>query len=210
VVLHLALSMTGASGAALDLVDGEQQVTSSTLGGNPPADDDLAGVGMHESAPLRAGDGTAIGAVGVWAEQPGALTAEQSTQLADLADIASALVDRHRAVRATTVLAEDARRTTDQAHTVLSRARAFDRALFDALSVGVIAADTGTTMQVNRVLAGWAGNGWNGGELPPGELIEELYLADGVTLLDPDDAPIPRALGGEPVRDVELVAGPPG
>ncbi len=213
-VLRLTLAVTGASGAALDLVDGERQVTSLTLGGNPPADDDLAGVRMHESAPLRAGDGTAIGTVRVWDEQRRALTAEQSAQLADLADIASALVDRHRALQATTALAEaaeDARRTTEQAHAALSRARAFDRALFDALSVGVIAADTsGTTTHVNRVLAGWAGEGWNGGEVPPGDLIEELYLADGVTLLDPEDAPIARALRGEPVRDVELVAGPPG
>ncbi len=180
---------------------------------DPVVDGRLPDVRFYAGAPLRADDGTVLGGLCVWDERPHELTADQVAQLSDLTSVALTLVDRHRTAREATLAerAEEARRTAERAHAELGQARAFDRALFDALPVGVIASDTtGTVTHVNRILAGWAGHQWDGEHLPPGDLLEELYLADGVTPLDPHDAPIARVLRGEPVRDLELVAGPPG
>lgn len=74
-----------------------------------------------------------IGSVCVWDEQPRELTADQRAQLVDIADLALALVDRHRAAQEATALAdraEEARRAAEEAHAALNRAQAFDRALF--------------------------------------------------------------------------------
>ncbi|MGY1745318.1 diguanylate cyclase domain-containing protein, partial [Blastococcus sp. SYSU D00695] len=234
-VLRLATAVTGAAGAALNLLDERDQVTllahradtmrvsrvqslcahtstrpgvfwsrdlraDARYAGNPFVDGRIARLRFYASAPLRTGDGTVIGTVCAWDDDVRDLTPEQVAQLADLAEVALALVDRHRAARAAEAAAAE-----------LATARAFDRALLDALSVGVVASDAqGRPTRVNRIVAEWAGDRWDGRRLVDAPLLEDLYLADGVTPLDPGDSPLVRAVHGEPVRDVELVAGPPG
>jgi diguanylate cyclase (GGDEF)-like protein len=189
---------------------------------NPFVDGRLGRLRFYASAPLWTADGDVIGTVCTWDEAARELTVDQVDRLADLADLALALVDRYRVAREATALARTAdeararaeleRGAAESASAELARARAFDRALFDALSVGVAASDaTGRPTRVNRIVAGWAGSRWADGSLADdARLVEELYLPDGVTRLDPDDAPLARAVRGERVRDVELVAGPPG
>ncbi|MGY1771815.1 diguanylate cyclase domain-containing protein [Blastococcus sp. SYSU D00813] len=234
-VLRLATTVTGAAHAAVNLLDDEQQVTllavraepcsvprvaslcarTSARPGvfwgadlsadpdyadNPFVDGRFARLRFFASAPMRTGDGDVIGTICAWDEDVRVLTPEQEDRLADLAEVALALVDRHRAARDAVALA----RAADEAH-------AFDRALFDALSVGVIASDAdGRPTRANRVVAQWAGERWDGEQLVDAPLMEDLYLADGVTPLDPARAPLVRTVAGEHVRDVELVAGPPG
>ncbi|RBY87497.1 sensor domain-containing diguanylate cyclase [Blastococcus sp. TF02A-26] len=231
-VLRLATAVTGASRAGLNLLDEEQQVTllahrgeprrvprveslcartslrpgvfwsrdlraDADYAGNPFVDGRIARLRFYASAPMRTADGDVIGTVCTWDDDVLELTPEQVDQLADLAQVALALVDRYRAAEAATA--------------DLAAARAFDRALFDALSVGVVASDAqGQPTRVNRVVADWASDRWDGDRLVDAPLLEELYLADGVTPLDPGYAPLVRAVRGEQVRDVELVAGPPG
>lgn len=188
---------------------------------NPFVDGRIARLRFYASAPLRTADGDVIGTICAWDEDVRVLTPEQVERLADLAELALALVDRHRAASDAVALAraaEEARARAEQdraaaqaATAELAAARAFDRALFDALSVGVIASDAdGVPTRANRVVAQWAGDRWDGERLVDAPLMEDLYLADGVTPLDPAQAPLVRAVAGEHVRDVELVAGPPG
>ncbi|WP_409330084.1 diguanylate cyclase domain-containing protein [Trujillonella humicola] len=234
-VLRLAAAVTGAEHAAVNLLDDDQQVTllglrteprrvprveslcartsarpgvfwAADLGAdpdyadNPFVDGRIARLRFYASAPMRTADGDVIGTICAWDEGVRVLAPGQVDRLADLAEVALALVDRHRAARDAVALA----RAADEA-------RAFDRALFDALPVGVIASDaSGTPTRANRVVTRWAGPRWDGERLADAPLLEDLYLADGVTPLDPAQAPLVRAVAGEPVRDVELVAGPPG
>ncbi len=189
--------------------------------GNPFVDGRIGRLRFYASAPMRTADGDVIGTICAWDEDVRQLSPEQVDRLADLAEVALALVDRHRAAREATALAaaaDDARARAEQERAVaeaasaeLRRARAFDRALFDALSVGVVVSDAdGMPTRVNRIVAGWAGERWDGGRLVDTQLLEDLYLADGVTPVDPAHAPLVRVVRGEHVRDVELVAGPPG
>ena len=234
-VLRLAASVTGAAHAAVNLLDDEQQVTLVGLAAEPcrvsrvdslcarislrpgvfwgadlRADPEHAGnafvdgrigrLRFFASAPLRTADGDVIGTVCTWDDEVRELTPEQVDLLADLAEVALALVDRYRAARA-----------AEAASAELARARAFDRALLDSVSVGVIASDAeGRPTRVNRIVADWAGDRWGIGRLVDAPLLEDLYLADGVTPLDPGSAPLQLAVRGEQVRDVELVAGRPG
>jgi diguanylate cyclase (GGDEF)-like protein len=188
---------------------------------HPAVDGRTMRVRFYASAPMRTADGDVIGTICTWDEDVRELTPEQVDHLADLAEVALALIDRYRTARDATELAraaDEARARAEReqvaaeaASAELARARAFDRALFDALSVGVVVSDAdGTPSRVNRIVAAWAGDRWDGGPVDRGQLLEELYLADGVTPLAPADAPLVRAVRGEHVRDVELVAGPPG
>ncbi len=195
--------------------------TDPDYSGNPFVDGRIGRLRFYASAPMRTADGDVIGTICAWDEGVRELSPEQVDRLADLAEVALALVDRHRAAREADRLAgaaheariraEEERAAAEAASAELARARAFDRALFDALSVGVVVSDVhGVPTRVNRIVAAWAGDRWDGGQLVAAQLLEELYLADGVTPLDPADAPLVRVVDGEPVRDVELVAGPPG
>jgi PAS domain-containing protein len=74
----------------------------------------------------------------------------------------------------------------------------------------VVAADaTGRPVQVNRVLAGWTGCLREDGSIDPAALDAGLGGTGGGRPA-PDDTPLARAARGEQVRDVEVVAGPPG
>jgi PAS domain S-box-containing protein len=53
-------------------------------------------------------------------------------------------------------------------------------------------------------------SGGSGSALPPlGQLAMHTYLADGATTVDSDNLPLPRALAGEIISDLELVIAPP-
>jgi diguanylate cyclase (GGDEF)-like protein len=69
---------------------------------------------------------------------------------------------------------------------------------------------SGRPTQVNRTMAGWTGCRTADGGIDVGALTAGLYAADGVTPLRPGGTPLDRALRGEEVRDVEVVAGAPG
>ena len=189
--------------------------------GNAFVDGRIASLRFYGSAAMRTADGDVIGTVCVWDEQVRELTPEQVDRLADLGQVALALIDRYRAAREASELAQAAdearsraeqeRSAAEAASAELARARAFDRALFDALSVGVVVSDAaGVPIRVNRVVADWVGERWSDTAAVDDLLLEELYLADGVTPLDPDFAPLVHAARGERVRDLELVSGPPG
>jgi PAS domain S-box-containing protein len=56
-----------------------------------------------------------------------------------------------------------------------------------------------------------AGTARSAPQSPAGYLLTaDVYLADGATPVPPEQQPLPRALRGEPVRNVELVIVPPG
>jgi PAS domain-containing protein len=175
--------------------------------GHPVVDGRLGRTRFYASAPMRLPSGDVLGTLCVVDEEPRELTGEQVDRLADLATVALGLMERRwhltRAVQAAALAQEAEERN--------ARAAAFQRELLDALTVGVLAADgTGRPVLVNRVLAGWTGCLREDGSVDPAALDDELYGTDGRTRLAPEDTPLARALRGEQVRDVELVAGPPG
>ncbi|WP_138757380.1 sensor domain-containing diguanylate cyclase [Modestobacter altitudinis] len=166
---------------------------------NPWVDGRYGRVRGYVSAPLRV-EQVVIGTLCVFDPEPHAFTPLDLQRLADLADVVVALLERDRqAQRAEALTAE------------LARAHAFDRALLDALPVGVLAVDEqGRVQQFNQVCRDWHGPVRLGERLAPvGQTFGSLFAADGRTPLRPEDMPSARALGEGRVQDLEIVAAPP-
>ena len=88
----------------------------------------------------------------------------------------------------------------------LDKQQEMNRRLLEALSEAVIACDA----EGNLTLFNEKAKQWHGADAEPGSPDEwatryQLYRADGVTRLQPDEIPLRRALGGEHVVDHEMV-----
>ncbi|MGY1704086.1 diguanylate cyclase domain-containing protein [Geodermatophilus sp. SYSU D00697] len=128
--------------------------------GNAWVDGRRARIRGYASAPLVA-DGTPIGALCVYDEQPREIGPGQCDRLADLAAVVLGLLQRRRQSRELAALAaasEVARQEAERAHGELARSEAFVRALLEALPVGVVAADAdGRVTLFNEVSRRWHG-----------------------------------------------------
>lgn len=161
-------------------------------------------VRRYAMAPLVV-EGTTIGTVCVLDEEPGdPLPDDAQRQLADLAAVTAALVQRRREQRRSAAAHAEASR----AHAELQRVRAFERTLLDALPVGVIALDTsrGTVLANGRARA-WHGQRDDADLRAPGteSFAGDLYEADGTTPLPRERIPLTRALTEGVVSGVEVV-----
>jgi len=169
----------------------------------------LGSVRRYAMAPLVA-DGTTIGTLCVLDEEPGAPLGEaQQRQLADLAAVASALVGRRRDLQQVTAAHADVAR----AHAELVRARAFERALLEALPVGVLALDTveGTVLG-NSTARAWHGY-TSGADLRAAgarAFTVDVFEADGTTPLPHERTPLARVVAEGGVSSVEVVIRPAG
>ncbi len=160
----------------------------------------LGRIRRYAAVPLIV-DGTPVGSLCVVDRRPGPVEGGQLDRLGDLAEVVVALLLRHRANR----LGEAARAE-------LLRTQAFDRALLEALPVGVVAADADRRITLfNQVSRQWHGNDTDPG-LSPDELpaAYDLYEADGVTPLPVDRVPLLRVFGEGPVSGAEIVLRPHG
>ena len=84
--------------------------------------------------------------------------------------------------------------------------RTFTRALLDTLNEGVIACDTGgKVVMYNERLKEWHGTDASDPPPDPAAWLSQLYADDGVTPLDPEAAPLLRALRGEAFQGAEMV-----
>ncbi|WP_138733118.1 sensor domain-containing diguanylate cyclase [Modestobacter excelsi] len=166
---------------------------------NPWVDGRYGRVRGYVGAPLRV-EQVVIGTLCVFDPEPHAFSPLDLQRLADLADVVVTLLERDRQARRAEVLAAE-----------LARAHAFDRALLDALPVGVLAVDEqGRVQQFNQVCRDWHGPVRLGDRLAPaGQVFGSLFAADGRTPLRPQDMPSARALGEGRVQDLEIVAAPP-
>jgi diguanylate cyclase (GGDEF)-like protein len=163
---------------------------------NPWVDGRYGSVRAYVSAPLRV-EHVVIGTLCVFDPEPHEFTPVDVQRLTDLADVVVALLERGRQAQRAAELAGQ-----------LARARAFDRALLDALPVGVLAVDdTGRLQQFNQVCRDWHGDVQLGERLgPTGESFGSLFAADGLTPLRPEDMPSARTLREGHVQDLEVVA----
>ena len=164
-----------------------------------------ARVRLYAGAPLVV-DGVVIGTLCVSDEVPGVLTEDQVARLDDLAWVVVALLERRRAAR----IGEAARAELVRANDELVRTQAFDRALLEALPVGVVAADAeGRITLFNQVSRFWHGHDTDSG-LTPAELptAYDLFEADGRTPLPADQVPLLRAYTEGRVTDAEIVIHP--
>jgi diguanylate cyclase (GGDEF)-like protein len=182
--------------------------------GHPLVDGRRDRVRLFASAPMRLPEGGVLGTLCVYDQRPGELSPAQLALLADLATVALGLLERRwnvtRAVQSAAA-AELAQAAAQESAERIRRAYAFERALLDALPVGVVATDAGgRPTQVNRTMADWTGCRTTDGGIDLDALTADLYAADGVTPLGPGRTPLDRAFHGEEVRDVEVVAGAPG
>ena len=169
----------------------------------------LGSVRRYAMAPLVL-QGTTVGTVCVLDEEPGApLDEAQQRQLADLASVASALVGRRRDLRQVTAAHADVAR----AHDELVRARAFERALLEALPVGVLALDTveGTVLG-NSTARAWHGYASDADlrAAGVGAFTADVFELDGTTPLPQERTPLARVVSEGAVSGVELVIRPAG
>jgi diguanylate cyclase (GGDEF)-like protein len=246
--LRLACSLTGVPFAALNLLDTDRQLSLATVGAaasevprdhsvcartslrpgvfwsadlsadpdfsqHPFVNGDAGALRFYASAPIAVDD-VPVATVCVYDTRPGHLTGEQVNRLADLAELARGVILRGRFVRRAAELAIAA----ETARTELARARAFDRALLDSLSIGVVACDaTGQTTLVNKAMQSWLEEHRIDGPvqdlaacgIDPDQPVPNLFEVDGVTPVRYGRTPMSRALRGELVRDAEQVAGAP-
>jgi diguanylate cyclase (GGDEF)-like protein len=246
--LRLACSLTGVPFGALNLLDTDRQLSLTTVGaasGEVPRDHsvcartslrpgvfwsadlsadpdfshhpfvngDAGSLRFYASAPIAVDD-VPVATVCVYDTRPGHLTGEQVNRLADLAELARGVILRGRFVRRAAELATAA----ESARTELARARAFDRALLDSLSIGVVACDaTGQTTLVNKAMQSLLEEHQIDGavqdlaahRIDPDQPVPNLFEVDGVTPVPYGRTPMSRALRGELVRDAEQVAGAP-
>ncbi len=232
-VTRIAAALAGSTGAQVNLLDTDVQHQASAFGaarsdspradslchratrypgvfsspdlsvdprfaGSPWVDGRWGAVRRYASAPLAV-DGATVGTLCVLDEQPGELTEDQLARLADLAGVVVALLERRRAHR----IAE-ARRAE------LVRTRAFDRALLEALPLGVVAADAERRVTLfNRVSRAWHGSDGDAG-LTPDELPQayDLFEVDGRTPLPVDRVPLLRVFEEGRVTGAEIVLHP--
>ncbi len=173
----------------------------------PWVDGRWATLRMYASAPLVV-DAVPIGTLCVLDERPGTLSREQLDRLADLADVVVALLERRRANR----VSEAARAELVRAHEELVATQAFDRALLEALPLGIVVggADRRVTMfnGVSRY--------WHGLEVDPSLAPEDLpdayalYEADGRTSMVMDRVPLMRVFDEGRITGAEMVIHPAG
>ncbi|MCW2576999.1 MAG: hypothetical protein JWR66_3029 [Modestobacter sp.] len=248
--LRLAVALTGVPFAAVNLLDTDRQLTLAAVGAeagevpreysvcartslrpgvfwsadlsadpefghHPFVNGEVGALRFYASAPIDVEE-VPVATVCVYDTRPRQLTDEQVQQLADLAELTRGVILRGRYVHRAAELAAAAA----NAGAELARARAFDRALLDSLSVGVVACDAaGRPQLVNKVLQAWREEGEVGEQEPtldcdepggPDQLVLNLFEGDGVTPVPYARTPLQRALRGELVRGVEQVAGAPG
>ena len=247
--LRLACSLTGVPFAALNLLDTDRQLTLAAVGADaddvprahsvcartslqpgvfwsadlsadpafrhhPYVNGEVGALRFYASAPIDVED-VPVATVCLYDTRPRHITDEQVQQLADVAELARGVILRGRYVRRAAELAA----ASEDARAELARARAFDRALLDSLSVGVVACDaTGRPRLVNKVMQTWLDEQHAGEQAPdpgchepvPDQLVPNLFEVDGVTPVHHGRTPLSRALRGELVRDAEQVAGAPG
>ena len=166
-------------------------------------------VRFYAGAPLVSEEGHALGSLCVLDTTPRTLTPEQEATLRLLARQVSCHL---RAVR---TLGERERLIAEKEHLLAERERAnealqaereFTHALLESLHEGIVACDAhGTLTLFNRTTREF--HGLPEQPLPPEQWAEhfDLYHADGLTPMDTSDIPLFRALGGEAVRDAEMV-----
>jgi diguanylate cyclase (GGDEF)-like protein len=241
-VTRVAALMTGTSTATVNLLDTERQCQPSTvgfLGGDsardlsichrasriggvvmvhdcaedarfsdlPWVDGRWASVRMYASAPLVV-DGVPIGTLCVFDEQPGTLGQEQLDGLADLAHVVVALLERRRANR----FSEAARTELARAHEELVAAQAFDRALLEALPLGIVVGGADHRVsRYNEVSRRWYGSEV-GTSVAPAELPDACaqYQPDGCTPMPADQTPLSRVFAEGRIADAEMVIHPAG
>ncbi|MGY1707687.1 diguanylate cyclase domain-containing protein [Geodermatophilus sp. SYSU D00697] len=186
---HQTRALTDGVFASADLT------TDPRFAGSPWVDGRYGGVRGYASAPLRL-DGAVIGTLCVFDPEPHEFSELDEQRLADLADVVVALLERCRQSRLVGELAAE-----------LTRARAFDRALLDALPVGVVAADAEGRVQLfNRVGRAWHGDVGPDAVLGSGVARQlGLYRPDATTPLRDEELPLATVLAGGAVSDVEVV-----
>ncbi|MGR6966932.1 diguanylate cyclase domain-containing protein [Geodermatophilus sp. URMC 61] len=171
----------------------------------------------YAGAPLVV-EGTAIGTLCVFDDHPRAFTAAQLDRLADLAALVVGVFHRRQQVLELAVLAvesETARHQAEAAHAALERTEAFNRALLEAIPVGVVAADaTGRLTTFNRLSREWHGLGDQ--PIGPTPISDSdipaafSLTAAGGQPLRVEELPLQRVFAGEEVRDQELGIARPG
>ncbi|SFD65928.1 diguanylate cyclase domain-containing protein [Klenkia taihuensis] len=169
---------------------------------NPWVDGRRSTVRLYASAPLLV-DGVSIGSLCVFDLAPGHLSPDQLDRLGDLAEVVVALLVGRRAHRRSELARAELARVNDQ----LSRTRAFENALLEALPVGVVAADADRRVTLfNQVSRHWHGQDTDAA-LTPAELASayDLYQADGTTPLPVDRIPLMRVFDEGRITDAEMV-----
>ena len=168
----------------------------------------LGSVRRYAMAPIVL-DGTTVGSLCVLDEAPGAALSEaRQQQLADLAAVTVALVQRRRDQRR----AAEALDEVACAHAELVRVRTFERALLDALPVGVIAVDPlKGAVVANRTVRAWHGTSAEADAVRAGAAFaDHVYEVDGSTPVPPERLPLHQVMAGGTVTAVELVVRAPG
>ncbi|WNV75924.1 diguanylate cyclase domain-containing protein [Geodermatophilus sp. DSM 44513] len=184
---------------------------------HPLVDGRLGRVRAYASAPLEI-DGTPVGSLCVFDDQPHRFRASDGDRLADLAALVVGTFHRRRQALQLAVLAAEsqaAQAQAEAAHAGLVRTEAFSRALLDALPVGVAATDpAGRLTTVNRALRGWLGLDERPVDLAglePADLPAALSLVDGSGRpLAPEDLALRRVLDEGGVRDRDAGIALPG
>ncbi len=174
----------------------------------PWVDGRLGRVRRYAMAPLEV-DGTVVGTLCVLDVDPGPALGELAQQqLADLAALAAELLERRRSSRR----AEEARAELTEAHAEVVRRRAFDRALLEALPVGiVVAGPDGRVELFNDVTRRWHGTEADD-SLDPEALpaAYDLFEPDGETPLVTERVPLQRVISEGSISGVEIVIRPLG
>ncbi|MGY1709670.1 diguanylate cyclase domain-containing protein [Geodermatophilus sp. SYSU D00758] len=168
--------------------------------GNPFVDGRRGRVRAYASAPLVVG-GTTVGTLCVHDERPHEFTLAECDRLADLAVLTVRLLTRRREERQTAELAAARAAADDE----LARSEAFNRALLEALPVGVVAADAdGRVRLFNRVSREWHGTDARP-DVPPGELPATFSMteADGSPMA-PERVPLTRVFSEGVVREATM------
>jgi diguanylate cyclase (GGDEF)-like protein len=184
---------------------------------NPWVDGRRGHLRAYAGAPLVV-DGTAIGTLCVFGDRPHAFAAEQLDRLADLALVVVSVFRRRQQALELAVLAvesEAARHQAEGAHAALQCTEAFNRALLEAIPVGVVAADAeGRLTTFNRLSREWHGLGDQPMTRTP---LSDDGIPAAFSLTDADgqplgvrELPLQKVLAGEEVRDRELGIARPG
>ncbi len=182
---------------------------------NPWVNGELAAVRFYAAAPILTRDGYAIGTLCVFDDRPHHLSEQQLDQLVTLALLARALLERARDARRNQELAvvtEEGRDLLELALRELEERQEFTDAMLATVDVGIIAADAdGHLTLFNRATRLWHGMG-PVGDLDPAQFSQyyELFEADGITPLSPEDVPLLRALRDGHVEGAEVVIAPTG
>ena len=186
---------------------------------NPWVTGRLASVRFYASVPLVTPDGYPLGSLCVFDTEPKTLSGTQMAALEDLAAVVLALFERRRQARRNAELADDARRAHElaasYARDLEARQELMD-AVHQSVDVAIVACDPdGHLTLFNQAARQWHGLAADAG---PDAALEadqhakqyDLYAGDGLTLLEPEEIPLHRALREGAVRDAEIVIAPAG